>query len=239
MIIKAHVVFDFDLTLVASESLADMIELGLSGRGIAPALRPEALTVAAERARSGKADLGEIARLLGAVRYLRRSDVPVYVERADRLVGNQVRRLFRELGDEDICVHILSSSYREWIAPLAVRWGVAPGNILANRFYWLGDRAIAARPSPLHSETGKSKVIRRWRAQRKFDKPVIMVGDSYADYLPYGHGLVEGYISADYYRAIPQALEDRGVRRAGQFDDLPTMVRSLVVELSNHKEKGS
>jgi phosphoserine phosphatase len=232
MKIKAHIVFDFDLTLVASESLADMMELGLIGSGIPPASRLAAFAAAADRVRMGRAGPAELALLLGAVRHLRRRDIPIYVERADTLFGSDVRRLFRALADEGISIHIVSSSYIEWIAPLAERWGVPRESVTANRFYWLGGRAFAARPSPLHREAGKCKVIGRWRARRKLDVPIIIVGDSNADYLPYKRGLVDGCVSADYCRPIPQAIEDSSVRRARRLEDVLPIVRSLLSTLS-------
>lgn len=230
----AHLIFDFDLTLVSTESVSDVLDLVLADRGKGTTSRRAALQAAATRAREGVATTKDIFLLTKTFLSFRHSDFEAYVRQTRATVGNAIKDIFSALRSDGVDIQILSSSYRELIEPLASDWGVAAQYVTANRLLWLGSRPVAVLPSPLHRTEGKNSLIATWRRHGRFNGPVIMVGDGLADYLPYENGLVQGFVSADYYNRPLQNVSGQYTKRAARLDEVVPAVRSLLEALREY-----
>jgi phosphoserine phosphatase len=224
---RAHIVFDFDLTLIDRESFAELMARVLDGSGASDAARLR-FTDTVRRYNSGKAGLGDLLFLVSWLQAVTRRHVSDYIGHRCARIDPVLHGLIGDLLRDGHPVHILSSGYREWVSPIVEAWGIAPRNVTANGLFWLGGRARMVRPSPLHSHGGKSRVIRHWRRSGRLDGPALMIGDGPADYAPFRDGLVQGFVSADYYAARPQALDDKSVRRAAHAADLPGEIESFL-----------
>jgi HAD superfamily phosphoserine phosphatase-like hydrolase len=211
---KAHVIFDFDHTLVADESTVEVLKLAIEDSKAAPAIL-EKLAVIAPRALQGKASPREWLTLMTIVLHVRATHVDRYIERSMNNLHPDLRTAIQKLRAENIGVHIISGGYMEWVLPLAQAWGIESTNVLANKFFWAGERALITRPSPLLSaKRGKSEIVQAWLDTGRLTGRVLIVGDGASDYAVYAQGLVDAFVCADYYVEQPLNCPTGNIRRA-------------------------
>lgn len=230
---KAHVIFDFDQTLLPGESTVEVIKLSLEGCQDAPQVI-QRLAHIAPKALAGQASLAELLTLMKIIPRIRREHVQRYIREQANCLPEALRTTLRHLQEQQVGIHIISGGYMEWIVPLAASWGINPQHVIANRFFWLGSRALAIRPSPLLSSSkGKSAIVREWRAKGRLNGPVIIVGDGAADHRVLVNGLVDDFICVDYYASAPLDCAT-SIKRA----EHPTEVLGLIRQaLAKHGSK--
>lgn len=227
---RAHVIFDFDLTLVAAESVQQVLALTLAGRVDAEA-RMERFAAVAANIATGKTSAVDLALLVRALAGLRHDHIRTYVDAMRSQLDPQIRTMMQTLAACGVDIHVLSSGYGEWIVPLGSAWGIQPRNITANRLMWIGRRAVCVAPSPLHGQSGKSTVIAQWRRRGRLMAPVVMVGDGAADYRAYQDGQADGFVSADYYTDRPLTLEPGNIARASDPAELAPCIEAVLDRL--------
>lgn len=232
---KAHVIFDFDQTLVPTESTVEVLKLAVEGLPDGKKYL-ERLAMIAPKALAGVATFRELSELMVAITRIRKSHVQAYINMTAQTLHPDLQTTLNELHRERVGVHIISGGYMEWIVPLASAWGIDPQHVIANRFYWAGSRAIATRPSPLlSSKKGKAQIVRNWRTQGKLDGAAIIVGDGAADHRVFAQGAVEGFVCADYYTdKTLNALGD--FSRVSHQDQLLKHIQALLNTLSSHQQ---
>lgn len=227
---RAHVIFDFDLTLVAAESVQQVLALTVAGQ-TDPRARMERFAAVAANIAIGKTGALDLAVLVRAIAGLRSDHIRTYIDAMRSQLDPKIRTLVQTLAACGVEVHILSSGYGEWIVPLGSAWGVKPQNITANRLMWIGSRAVCIAPSPLHRQSGKSTMIAQWRKRGRLTAPVVMVGDGPADYRAYRDGQADGFVSADYYTDRPLALETGNIARASDPSELAPCIEAVLGRL--------
>ena len=171
-------VFDFDSTLVRIETLEALADIALDGSAEADAVRAR-VTDLTDRAMSGEIGFGEALRQRLALLPLTRAHVETL---ADRILDEgtpSVRRNLRFFQENADRIVILSGGFREIIAPVAERLGVAPDRVLCNDLTYDADGRVTGvdDANPLSHADGKPKVI----AALNLPRPIVMVGDGWND----------------------------------------------------------
>jgi HAD superfamily phosphoserine phosphatase-like hydrolase len=171
-------IFDFDSTLVRVETLESLADLALAGRADADAIRAEVAELT-DKAMAGEIDFGQALRRRLALLPLRRDHV---LALADRILDEgtpSVRRNLRFFNENADRIFILSGGFREIIAPIATRLGVAPDRVLCNDLMYDAEGRVTGvdAANPLSRENGKPEVIR----DLGLSGPVVMVGDGWND----------------------------------------------------------
>lgn len=173
---------DFDSTLVKLETLEALADVALAG---APD-KDESLRKVSEL--TAQAMNGAIAfhdalvqrlALIGA----RRDHLPEVVARLKANVSDSFRRNGRFLSAHAERIFIVSSGFREVIAPVAEMLGLKPDHVYANTLAYNADGDVTGvdRTNPLANDDGKAVVAR----ELNLSGDVIMIGDGWTDYLVY------------------------------------------------------
>jgi len=178
MTLAQTLIFDFDSTLVRIETLEALADIALEGHADAVAIRAEVASLT-DRAMAGEIDFGEALRARLALLPLTRTHIEAL---ADRILDEgtpSVRRNLRFFNDNAGRIIILSGGFREVIAPVAQRLGVAPDRLLCNDLCYDADGRVTGVDdvNPLSHANGKSAVIKALG----LTGPVVMVGDGWTD----------------------------------------------------------
>ncbi len=171
-------IFDFDSTLVRIETLEALADIALDGHEDAGRIRAEVASLT-DRAMAGELDFGQALRARLALLPLTRSHVEAL---ADRILDEgtpSVRRNLRFFNENASRIIILSGGFREIIAPVAERLGVAPERVLCNDLVYDAEGRVTGvdDANPLSHANGKPEVIRALG----LTGPVVMVGDGWND----------------------------------------------------------
>jgi len=174
----ATFVFDFDSTLVRIETLEALADIALAGSPDAEAVRGEIARLT-DQAMAGEVDFGEALRRRLALLPLTREHV---AELAGRILDEgtpSVRKNLAFFRDRPGRIVIVSGGFREIIAPIAERLGVAPERILCNDLVYDADGRVSGvdDANPLSRAGGKAEALKALKLAR----PVVMVGDGWTD----------------------------------------------------------
>lgn len=174
----ATYVFDFDSTLVRIETLEALADIALEGSPDGGSIRAEIARLT-DQAMAGELGFGEALRRRLALLPLTHAHVQAL---ADRILDEgtpSVRKnlaFFKANADRIV---ILSGGFREIIAPIAERLGVAPDRVLCNDLTYDADGRVTGvdGANPLSEAGGKPQVIKALN----LPSPIVMVGDGWND----------------------------------------------------------
>lgn len=171
-------VFDFDSTLVRIETLEALADLALVGAPDADRVRAEIARLT-DAAMAGDIDFGAALRARLALLPLTRAHIDALAARILDEGAPSVRRNRQWFLDNADRVVIVSGGFREIIAPIAERLGVAPERVLCNdlRYDAQGRVVGVDEANPLSQAGGKAAALRALN----LTGPVIMVGDGWTD----------------------------------------------------------
>lgn len=174
----ATFVFDFDSTLVRVETLEVLADIALAGAPDAVEIRAE-ISRLTDRAMAGELAFGEALRRRLALLPLTRDHVQALADRILDEGAPSVRKnlaWFRAHADRIV---ILSGGFREIIAPIAERLGVAPERVLCNDLSYDAEGRVTGvdDANPLSHAGGKPRVLKALA----LPTPIVMVGDGWTD----------------------------------------------------------
>ena len=171
-------VFDFDSTLVRIETLEALADLALKGHPEAAAIRAQVAALT-DQAMAGELPFGEALRRRLALLPLTRSHVEALATTILDEGTPSVRRNLRFFQENAGRILILSGGFREIIAPVAERLGVAPEHVLCNDLIYDAEGRVTGvdDANPLSHADGKPQVIRALN----LTGPVVMIGDGWTD----------------------------------------------------------
>jgi len=171
-------IFDFDSTLVRIETLEALAEIALSDAPDAAAKKAE-IAALTDQAMTGQVDFGTALRRRLELLALTRGHVEALTDRILDEASASIRRNVDFFERHAERVYILSGGFREVIAPLAARLGVAPGHVLANDLIYDDEGRVTGveDANPLSRDNGKPEVIKALN----LTGPVVMVGDGWTD----------------------------------------------------------
>ena len=226
-----HVIFDFDQTLVNHESTLEVIKSAL-GDGPGAQATLEQLQRLAPKALAGRASTWELLSLIKLIPRIRKRHINHYVDAIIGSLDPDLMLMLRNLQREGTQVHILSGGYIEWIAPIARSLDIDTHNVIANRLFWAGSRALCPWPSPLiNPGRGKSRIVGQWRQSGKLKGRAVIVGDARSDHQVYVDGWVDGFVCADYYTRHPMPAMSGHILRATSpqqvYPHLQTLISAL------------
>jgi len=171
-------IFDFDSTLVRIETLEALADLALKD---APDATERKARIAAltDDAMNGRIGFGEALKQRLDLLALRREHVEALTDRILDEATVSIRRNVDFFQRNAERIYILSGGFREVIAPLAERLGVAADHVLANDLIYDDEDRVTGvdKANPLSRENGKPEVIRALN----LEGPVVMVGDGWTD----------------------------------------------------------
>ena len=171
-------IFDFDSTLVRIETLEALADIALSDAPDAAARKAE-IAALTDQAMSGQVDFGTALRRRLALLGLNRSHVETLTDRILDEASASIRRNVDFFERHAERVYILSGGFREVIAPLAARLGIAADHVLANDLIYDAEGRVTGvdEANPLSRDNGKPEVIKALN----LSGPVVMVGDGWTD----------------------------------------------------------
>ena len=171
-------IFDFDSTLVRIETLEALADIALSDAPDAAARKAE-IAALTDQAMSGQVDFGTALRRRLALLGLSRSHVETLTDRILDEASASIRRNVDFFERHAERVYILSGGFREVIAPLAARLGIAADHVLANDLIYDAEGRVTGvdDANPLSRDNGKPEVIKAL----SLTGPVVMVGDGWTD----------------------------------------------------------
>src|SRR5690606_33702956 len=171
-------IFDFDSTLVRIETLEALADLALKDAPDA-AERKARIAALTDDAMNGRIGFGEALKQRLDLLALRREHVEALTDRILDEATVSIRRNVDFFQRNAERIYILSGGFREVIAPLAERLGVAADHVLANDLIYDDEDRVTGvdTANPLSRENGKPEVIRALQ----LEGPVVMVGDGWTD----------------------------------------------------------
>ncbi|QTC88539.1 phosphoglycerate dehydrogenase [Brevundimonas pondensis] len=171
-------IFDFDSTLVRIETLEALADIALSDAPDAAAKKAE-IAALTDQAMTGQVDFGTALRRRLDLLALNRSHVEALTDRILDEASASIRRNVDFFERHAERVYILSGGFREVIAPLAARLGIAADHVLANDLIYDAEGRVTGvdDANPLSRENGKPEVIKALN----LTGPVVMVGDGWTD----------------------------------------------------------
>ena len=171
-------IFDFDSTLVRIETLEALADIALSDAPDAVAKKAE-IAALTDQAMTGQVDFGTALRRRLELLALNRSHVEALSDRILDEASASIRRNVDFFERHAERVYILSGGFREVIAPLAARLGIAADHVLANDLIYDAEGRVTGvdDANPLSRDNGKPEVIKALN----LTGPVVMVGDGWTD----------------------------------------------------------
>ena len=171
-------IFDFDSTLVRIETLEALAEIALSDAPDAAAKKAE-IAALTDQAMTGQVDFGTALRRRLELLALTRGHVEALTDRILDEASASIRRNVDFFERHAERVYILSGGFREVIAPLAARLGIAADHVLANDLIYDDEGRVTGvdDANPLSRDNGKPQVIKALN----LTGPVVMVGDGWTD----------------------------------------------------------
>ncbi|MBU1383798.1 MAG: phosphoglycerate dehydrogenase [Alphaproteobacteria bacterium] len=174
----ATFIFDFDSTLVRIETLEVLADIALAGSPEAASVRAE-IGRLTDQAMAGEIGFGEALTRRLALLPLTREHVAALAARILDEGTPSVRKNLAFFRDKPGRIVIVSGGFREIIAPVAERLGVAPDRVLCNDLLYDAEGRVTGvdEANPLSRAGGKAEAI----AALNLPHPVVMVGDGWTD----------------------------------------------------------
>lgn len=200
---KPILLFDFDSTFTRTEAL-DLLGEQLAAKGRLTALDVAQIKRITDQGMAGEIGFGvSLQRRLDTLK-VQVADLQGLIAELHNQISESIERnapWFLANADR---IWIVSSGFRDFIAPVVNRFGIEPDRILANDFNWdkMGIGHVA-KASPLAHDGGKPKIV----AAQNFANPVWIIGDGFTDYEIKAEGM------ADKFLAFTE-----NIRRAGVAD---------------------
>lgn len=215
------VVFDFDSTLIAGESLEEILTARLSGR---PDLVAKVREIT-ELGMAGKISFDEsLARRLAIVPP-RRRDIRRFGAAAPRRLTPGMAELVADLHARRVGVSIVSGTTRELMLPVAKRLKISARRVHGVRPRWGKDRrflGLRADDAFVTSKAaGVAAISRRW------SRPRIGVGDGATDLELLRRGAVDHFVAFTQH-ARRKAILVPGVQEAGNVAELRRILEDLL-----------
>jgi phosphoserine phosphatase len=209
------VILDFDSTLVACESLEEILRPRLAGR---PDLVREVHAVT-ERGMAGEIPFAESLGRRLAIAQPSLADVRRFAARAHRSLTPGMARLVADLHRRRVGVSIVSGALREAMLPLATRLRIPARRVHGVRARWGRDgRFLGLRsddPFVIGKAEGVAKIAPSW------SRPRIGVGDGATDLALARRGAVDRFVAftenarrkAILVPGVPEARDVAALRR--------------------------
>lgn len=185
-----YIIIDFDSTFVKVESLDILGEISLSGRSD----KEEKLAQIADITNKGmNGDISFATSLSDRIAILSASkdQINELVERLSEQVSESFARNKAFIKENASEILIVSSGFKEFIAPVVAEYGIPENQVYANTFEYDSEGNIIGcdKNNPLSGDGGKVKLVK----SLNLDKKAFVIGDGYTDYEIKEAGLAEKF----------------------------------------------
>jgi D-3-phosphoglycerate dehydrogenase len=174
-----YFIIDFDSTFTQVEALDELGEISLNGNPDKAKLLQEIVDLT-NQAMDGKASFSEnLIKRLNILKAHKNHIDPLIEKLKTKVSKSAVRNksFFKDYADQ---IHIVSSGFLEFIAPVVMEYGIKAENIHANKFKF-DDKGNITGVDPsiaLSEDKGKIKLMK----QLNLKGDVYVIGDGYTDY---------------------------------------------------------
>jgi phosphoserine phosphatase len=195
------VIFDFDSTLIKSESMEVILSQKLSG-DLGKIARIAKIT---KQGMNGDIDFFSALRKRLAIATPSKSDIDNFVHTAcPGMISKGFPELIEVLKKNKIDIWVLSGGLEESIFPFSDYLGIERNKVHAVQVNWYQDGYFKS----LNKCNGFaiSKLKGASGLQNKWKGPVVIVGDGYTDYSLYEEGLVDDFIAYVEHTSRPNVL---------------------------------
>lgn len=207
----ATIIFDYDRTLSQGESVVDVVGLAIDDHPRRAELARDFLFLQA-RWRRGEKGLPDLPVALRLARAIRKPHIDAYVA-TRREPPEDLRHLFAELRGRGVRLHIVSSSYLDWLLPIGRAWGFSDTEIhTRHRLSWFGGRAHPINSNHLMRPRSKTRIIRALVGAGRAGYPMMIVGDAAEDFDAAQSVEADCFVLADYY--VPASEQRLPMRTA-------------------------
>jgi len=181
--------FDFDSTIVKSESFEDLILLSING----DKSKIDELKNITNMGMNGDIDFKESLDRRLKLGGVTKSQVLKISRTVKNDLTNGIEATINRIKSAGCRVVIISGSFKSIVQPTAKSLGIGSRDVFANEFIFdKNDRVSGFRDGDMLYSNGKSRVINKFKHQNPHLR-VVMIGDGYNDLV----AKIEG--SADYF----------------------------------------
>lgn len=184
--------FDFDSTIVKSESLNDVLGLAL-GNDVCKIAEIDKIT---KMAMEGLITPQESMTKRLKLATINKELVNKITEKIKDEIVDGMKELISQLKQQkDVNVFIISGGFKEMIEPTAKLLAISEENIFANEFIYNENNVVeGAKQSILLEEQGKVKLINKLKNDGILVGKNTMIGDGFTDLETFLHKAVDNHI---------------------------------------------
>lgn len=184
-------IFDFDSTLVKTESLNDIINLSLNN----DKEKMEEIDNITKMGMEGIITFKESLE--------RRLNLSIITKNMIENITNKITKditdgmlefIFKLKQYKNVNIFIVSGGFTEMIIPTANILGIPDKNIFANKFILSNEKVIGVEDSLLLQQSGKAHLIKWAKENKIMTGTTIMIGDGYTDLETFLEGAVDYHI---------------------------------------------
>ena len=189
---SAHLVLDFDSTIVTVESLDELAAIALEGRSDRAEVLARIRSIT-DAGMDGSLPIDQSLSQRLALLQFDRAMVDRLIARLHEAVSPSLRAHEQELRQGADRVWVVTSGFHEWIDPVVEALGIDRSHVCANRLLWSADgRSLGLDPSStLASPRSKPRAVRALGLVGR----VIAVGDGITDWEIRDAGAADEFIA--------------------------------------------
>lgn len=188
----AHLVLDFDSTIVTLESLDELAAIALEGRPDRDEVLARIRSIT-DRGMDGSLPIDQsLSQRLALLRF-DRAMVARLVDRLHGAISPSLRLHADELRRGAERVWVVTSGFHEWIDPVVEALGIDRSHVCANRLLW-SEHGMSLGLDPSSELAAPGSKPRAVRALRLVGR-VIAVGDGITDWEIRGDGAADEFIA--------------------------------------------
>lgn len=178
MLKDTTLLFDFDSTFTQVEALDVLGDIVLKGPDKKEKL--EQIASITNKGMSGEISFRQSLEKRMKVLSGTKSDINVLVDILKTMVSESIKENKEFFEQNANNIYIISSGFKEFIAPVVAEFGISPDHVFANTFTWDQNQTITGfdATNPLSGNNGKPKVVKQLLLSGK----VVVIGDGYTDY---------------------------------------------------------
>lgn len=216
----ATVIFDFDSTLVACESLEEV----LRDKNLDASVMDQIHQITAAGMSNKISFLLSLEKRLGIID-VEKNDFLRFGDMAYEFLTPGMEPLIADLMAQGVDVWIISGAMQECLLSLGKRLGIAADHILGVHLLWSAEGRFIGfdNTKAMH----RSKVEGAKAMASRWTTPKIVIGDAMTDYALFEHGLVEHFILFTQH-ARRQAVVDKSCKEAKDVSELRQHISEIL-----------
>lgn len=219
MLNNKYIIIDFDSTFIQVEGLDELAEIALQDSTNRESTVNQIKHITAE-GMDGSIALSE--SLSSRLRLLRanKTHIEILIKSLQHKVSTSIKRNSAFLEAYADNIYVVSSGFREYIAPVVTKYGIKESHILANSFIYdsMGNIIGADTNNPLANDQGKVRVVKSLNLSGE----VYAIGDGFTDYEIKQHG------AASKFYAFTENIERTAVMNLAD-DIIPSFDEFLFI----------